>query len=140
MSQFTFIFPIMSSETQVKSLLDVVSFILERLTTSEAFDANILSDYFRKHYDIVDVHKKSSFQTETIIIPESAALHDDINNHEEEGQFSTQEFSAKSKLCIFYHFLMSRPSFLGLSIRQSFINYSKVVIATTDQTYSKQFR
>ena len=92
---FLGIFCTMSSESQVKSLLDVVTFILEKLTASEGFDANILSDYFRKHHDIVDVHQKPSFQTETIVIPETAALQDDINNDEELEAFASHKVLAK---------------------------------------------
>ena len=73
----------MSSESQVRSLLDVVTFILERLSPSEAFDENIFSDYFRKHHDIVDSRYQAPCHPEAIIIPESDAFQDDINNQEE---------------------------------------------------------
>ena len=73
----------MSLESQVRSLLDVVTFILERLSPSENFDENIFSDYFRKHHDIVDTRHAASCHPEAIIIPESAAFQDDIHNHEE---------------------------------------------------------
>ena len=41
---------------QVRSLLDVISFILETLSTSEAetFETEIFSEYFRKHFDLLD--------------------------------------------------------------------------------------
>ena len=71
----------MSSESQVRSLLDVVTFILERLSPSETFDENIFSDYFRKHHDIVEARHHAPY--EAIIIPESDAFQDDINNHVE---------------------------------------------------------
>ena len=73
----------MSLESQVRSLLDVVTFILERLSPSENFDENIFSDYFRKHHDIVDTRHAASCHPEAIIIPESTAFQDDIHNHEE---------------------------------------------------------
>ena len=65
----------------MRSLLDVVTFILERLSPSETFDENIFSDYFRKHHDIVEARHQAPCQA--IIIPESAAFQDDINNHVE---------------------------------------------------------
>ena len=68
----------------MRSLLDVVTFILERLSPSETFDENIFSDYFRKHHDIVDARHHAPY--EAIIIPESNAFQDDINNHEEKDK------------------------------------------------------
>ena len=49
----------MSADHQVRSLLDVISFILESLSTSEAqaFETDIFSDYFRTHFNLLE--KKS---------------------------------------------------------------------------------
>ena len=87
----------MSLESQVRSLLDVVTFILERLLPSEDFDENIFSDYFRKHHDIVDARHQTSCHPEAIIIPESVAFQDDIHNHEEMEHLVSIKNSAEPK-------------------------------------------
>ena len=48
-----------SADHQVRSLLDVISFILESLSASEAqtFETEIFSEYFRKHFDLLDKKK-----------------------------------------------------------------------------------
>ena len=50
----------MSVESQVASLLDVVSFILGQLTSAEAegFNTDLLTDLYRRHLDIVYEHKR----------------------------------------------------------------------------------
>ena len=52
-----------SADHQVRSLLDVISFILESLSASEAqtFETEIFSEYFRKHFNLLD-KKNRDFQ------------------------------------------------------------------------------
>ena len=52
-----------SAGHQVRSLLDVISFILESLSASEAqtFETEIFSEYFRKHFNLLD-KKNRDFQ------------------------------------------------------------------------------
>ena len=60
----------MSADHQVRSLLDVISFILERLSTSDAqsFDTDIFSGYFRKHCDLVDERKESNLLEDSSLL------------------------------------------------------------------------
>ena len=66
----------MSADHQVRSLFDVISFILESLSSSEAqaFETEIFSEYFRKHLNLLE-KKNRDFQ-DSCSIPKTKELNE----------------------------------------------------------------